>query len=120
MKRIFLVLGILVVVGFLNSGLVRAEEAANQGSAATESPSTQASKAVDIGNKICPVSGDEIKEDSKVTYEYEGKVYNFCCAGCIEPFKKNPQEYINKVSDELNAKVKEVKPEMPSTMHDNH
>jgi len=33
---------------------------------------------VDVGNKICPVSGEKIDEKMKATYEYEGKVYNFC------------------------------------------
>ena len=37
------------------------------------------------------------------TYEYEGKIYNFCCAGCIDEFKKEPQKYIDKVNQELEA-----------------
>ena len=59
------------------------------------------STAVDAGNKICPVSGEPIDEAAKATYEYEGKIYNFCCAGCIEEFKKEPQKYIDKVNQEL-------------------
>ncbi len=61
------------------------------------------SATVDVGNKICPVTGEDIDEASKATYEYEGKIYNFCCAGCIEPFKKEPQKYIDKVNAELEA-----------------
>ena len=30
----------------------------------------------------------------KVTYEYEGKIYTYCCAMCIAEFEKDPQKYI--------------------------
>lgn len=63
---------------------------------------TAAKGAVNIGNKICPVLGEKINEQAKATYEYEGKVYNFCCAGCIDAFKKDPQKYAQKVKEELN------------------
>ena len=56
-----------------------------------------------VGNQICPVMGVKIEEQSKVTYEYEGKIYNFCCHGCVEAFKRNPQKYIDKVGEELKA-----------------
>lgn len=59
--------------------------------------------AIDAGNKICPVTGEEIDEAAKATYEYEGKIYNFCCAMCIDEFKKEPQKYIDKVNAELDA-----------------
>lgn len=59
------------------------------------------SEAVNIGNKICPVSGEKINQDSKATYEYEGKIYNFCCAACIDEFKNDPEKYIKKVEEEL-------------------
>lgn len=63
---------------------------------------TQASvQAVDAGNKICPVSGEKI--DEKATYEYQGKIYHFCCSSCLEDFKKDPEKYIKKVEEELKA-----------------
>lgn len=54
-------------------------------------------KAVIVGNKTCPVSGEKIEEGSAVTYEYKGKVYSFCCEGCVEEFKKDPDRYIEKM-----------------------
>lgn len=60
-------------------------------------------EAVNVGNKICPVSGEKIDEKMKATYEYEGKVYNFCCASCVEEFKKDPDKYIKKVDEELKS-----------------
>lgn len=59
-------------------------------------------QAVDVGNKICPVSGEKI--DEKATYEYQGKIYHFCCSSCIEDFKKDPEKYIKKVEEELKGK----------------
>ena len=57
-------------------------------------------KVVDVGNKVCPVGGEKIDDKMKATYEYEGKIYNFCCAMCIDDFKKDPQKYIKKIEEE--------------------
>ena len=54
----------------------------------------------EVGNTICPVSGGKIDEGTKATYEYQGKIYNLCCAGCIEEFKSNPEKYVKKVEEE--------------------
>ena len=62
---------------------------------------------VNVGNKICPISGEKIDEKLKATYEYEGKIYNFCCTTCVDDFKKDPQKYIKKVEQELQAESKE-------------
>ncbi len=64
-------------------------------------------KAVNVGNKICPVSGDKIDEKTKVTYEYQGKIYNLCCPMCTDPFKKDPEKYIKKVEQELQTDSKQ-------------
>ena len=64
-------------------------------------------EAINVGNKICPVSGEKIEEKTKTTYEYEGKIYNFCCASCIDKFKKDSGKYIKKVEQELQAESQE-------------
>lgn len=80
-------------------------------------------EAVNVENKICPVSGEKIEEKTKATYEYQGKIYNFCCPMCIDIFKKDPGKYIKKVEEELQAGAKgdseheEHKMEM---MHESH
>ncbi len=44
---------------------------------------------------ICPVMGNEVKDLEKAPkVEYNGKTYYFCCEGCVEPFKANPEKYI--------------------------
>lgn len=63
-----------------------------------ENTTGQVKKAEVVGNEICPVSGE--KTDEKMTYEYRGKIYNFCCQVCIEEFKKDPEKYIEKMEKE--------------------
>lgn len=47
---------------------------------------------IDVGNKVCPLSGDEVK--GKDFVEYQGKRYGICCAMCAKNFLKNPEKYI--------------------------
>lgn len=58
-----------------------------------------------VDNKICPVRGEAIDEGSKATFEYKGKIYNFCCEACIEPFKKDPKKYIRNMENMETAKT---------------
>ncbi len=70
-------------------------------------------KGVEVGNNICPVSGDEIPapgEESAmgevVKYEYKGKIYNLCCTMCAKDFKKDPEKY-SKIAEEEMRKFQE-------------
>lgn len=91
---------------------------------------TEGAQEIKIGNKICPVCGEEIEEGAEVTYEFEGKIYNFCCEDCIEEFKKDPKKYIEAVEKELKAeaeqKFRQQKeemmklPEPVSSYHEEH
>lgn len=57
---------------------------------------------IEVGNKICPVSGEKVGEMGDViTYEYNGKIYNLCCAMCAKDFKKNPEKYSKIAEDEV-------------------
>ncbi len=62
---------------------------------------------VEVGNKICPVSGEKILAPGEkgdmgetVKYEYNGKIYNFCCGMCVRDFKKHPEKYSKIAEDE--------------------
>lgn len=61
-------------------------------------------KAVEVGNKICPVGGEKIEEGKASKFEYNGKIYNLCCAMCEKDFKKDPAKYIKKVEEEMSVK----------------
>jgi YHS domain-containing protein len=49
-------------------------------------------------NKLCIVSGEEI--DSKVTADYKGVTYAFCCKTCLKKFTANPEKYVAKLDKE--------------------
>jgi len=87
---------------------------------AQENITTEDQPAVNVGNKICPVSGGNIDSSAmgSVTLEYKGKIYNFCCAACLEEFKKDPDKYINKVEEELQGGPKEQKQEESTNQSD--
>jgi len=56
---------------------------------------TKEEKANPRPQTTCPVMGEKI--DKKVFYDYQGKRIYFCCPGCVEEFKKNPDKYIKKL-----------------------
>lgn len=126
-KAIFLILVMsLFVFGRSNSAFAQAGHMEPKQQAA-DATSHASEKIIDVGNKICPVSGEKISEKTKATYEYEGKVYNFCCAMCIDAFKKDPEKYIKKVNEELKAEQNNAapasqaaEPSMPRGMHQGH
>lgn len=75
------------------------------------------SKAIEVGNKVCPVSGNPIPAPGEkgemgeaVKYEYNGKIYNLCCSMCAKDFKKNPEKY-SKIAEEEAAKDKAMQQE---------
>lgn len=107
---IFLVAGLFILGTGKLSFAMMCDEGRHQKTAQVESAeykhtesevsSDVAEEAVNVGNKICPVSGEKIDEKMKTTYEYEGKIYNFCCPMCIDDFKKDPERYIKELEKE--------------------
>lgn len=89
-KVVVLVLTIVLTQSFFPQGAVAAP--------------TQETGVVDVGNKFCPVSGDEVSGKSFMVYE--GKRYGLCCPMCEDKFLKNPQKYIAKM--ELQEKGESV------------
>lgn len=55
--------------------------------------------ALKIWNKVCPVMGEEVDPEAPTTV-YNGKVIGFCCPGCNKKFKKNPEKYMNNLSED--------------------
>jgi len=58
-----------------------------------------------VGNAICPVSGESISSVNKggkgVQIEHEGKIYNVCCKFCAKDFRKNPEKFIKIIEQKL-------------------
>lgn len=63
----------------------------------------------------CPVSGKEIKKsEAKVSYEYKGTTYYFCCEGCKEKFIENPEKYTQKKGEMKEVHTCPMHPEVKS------
>lgn len=60
---------------------------------------TMDSTVTEIWNKVCPVKGNPVEDDSP-TVEYNGKLYGFCCPGCDTKFAKNPEKYAKNLSED--------------------
>ena len=69
----------------------------------TEDVDPQEKMPRNVGNKICPVSGEKIDGAMGETgeYEYKGKIYNLCCKMCLKDFKKDPEKYSKIAEDEV-------------------
>jgi YHS domain-containing protein len=75
------------------------------GMAAHHKDAADAKAGVNVGNTICPVSGEKVGEmGAAVPYVYNGKTYNLCCAMCAKDFKNDPAKY-SKIAEEQ-AQVK--------------
>ena len=92
-------------VAFLVVGVVAFQGVSR---AAEEAAPAMVAKAVEVGNKICPVSGEKIEKTAMgepVKIEYKGKIYNLCCGMCPKDFNKDPEKY-SKIADDEVAKEK--------------
>ena len=68
----------------------------------------EAAQPVEVGNKICPVSGEKIEKTAMgdpVKIEYKGKIYNLCCPMCPKDFNKDPKKYSAIADKEVSEQV---------------
>ena len=43
-----------------------------------------------------PVCGMTVTETAEYHYEYKGNEYWFCCSGCLDKFRADPEQYLKK------------------------
>ncbi len=60
-------------------------------------PATEGAEA--IAQKTCPVGGEPI--DPAVFVDHDGRRVYFCCAMCIDKFKKEPAKYLQVLDEAL-------------------
>lgn len=78
-------------------------------------------KADEVGNKICPVTGNPVDDGSMgepVKYEYNGKIYNLCCKMCAKDFKKDPEKYSKIAEEEAAQSIKTEEGQENKSGHD--
>ena len=74
--------------------------------AQAHSPAESQEEPVEVGNTVCPVTGERIGSMGEaVKYVYKGKVYNLCCPMCSAEFKKDPEKF----SQIAQAQAQEIK-----------
>lgn len=102
---VYLVLPVMLVLGALalsagcrkdkptagTPGAVPTKHAA--ASAPAQPAASTAAQMIEQTN--CPVMGGPINKD--IFIEYQGKRVYFCCNGCPETFKANPEKYLSKL-----------------------
>jgi len=79
------------------------DTAGDQVRKATDSAAADLNKAANTVKKAseaivqtkCPVMGGDINND--IFVEYKGKKVYFCCPGCVEKFKADPEKYLSKL-----------------------
>ena len=81
MKKLIISITIIFIVSLTSVGFVFAKEQAN-----------------------CPVMGGKVNKE--IYADHDGKRVYFCCAMCIDTFKKDPAKYLKKMGDEDVSKVK--------------
>ena len=90
--------------GMENSKAAVMEQTENTQAASTtnssEAKTEEATKPVEIGNKICPVSGEKVGQMGEIVQvEYKGKMYNLCCSMCLKDFNKDPETFSKKAEE---------------------
>jgi len=84
MKRLF---ASLIVTAVLSASAV----------AAQDDGTTPKGRSALVPQTTCPVVGDKVNKD--LYADYQGKRVYFCCAGCVDEFKKDPAKYVKKLED---------------------
>jgi Cu+-exporting ATPase len=70
-----------------------------------------------------PVCGMNVTVTAKHVHEYAGKKYYFCCGGCAEKFKANPEGYLSKAMEaakpkpEVRTQTESAKPRAGSPIY---
>ena len=75
-KLIYLGLAGLVVLWMSNLAIAMMCDMGSHKGEAIAQPAAE--ETVEVGNTVCPVSGEHIKAGEEIKVEHEGKLYNLC------------------------------------------
>ncbi len=95
MRKLVLVLTVLGCIAF-GFGCGKQDESEHKGQEVVP----------EIVQKTCPVMEGKINPELYV--DHNGRRIYFCCQGCVDTFKKDPEKYMKKVDEDL-AKSKEAR-----------
>ncbi|MGA8573015.1 MAG: YHS domain-containing protein [Desulfobaccales bacterium] len=92
MKRMIISMFLALLLAFASAGAVLAA-GATQGL-----PDKSGRGQTGAQESVCPVLGNRINKN--IYTDYQGQRIYFCCPGCIEVFKKNPEAYLKKMQEQ--------------------
>ena len=97
-------LAVVVVTVLVLSGCNGNDEHEHAASAVPSetAPPEAPPQTAEIAQKLCPVMGNPIDKDIYV--DHNGRRVYFCCEMCVEQFKKEPEKYLKKLGEQLQAK----------------
>ncbi len=100
---------LLVILVILFSGVLFADE--TQPAASQSFPA----EIIEVYSENCPVMGGKINK--AVNTVIDGKIYYFCCPGCIGMFSADPAKYAEKLANAVltTLKVTNVDGKCPAT-----
>ncbi|MGA7561931.1 MAG: YHS domain-containing protein [Desulfobaccales bacterium] len=92
MKRVIISMILALALAFASAGPVMAAGATQglQDKSGTVQPGAQ--------QAVCPVLGNKINKN--IYTDYQGQRIYFCCPGCIDVFKKNPEACLKKMEEQ--------------------
>ena len=95
---------LLLSIALLHTALLAADP---------KSPATQPTPD-DYPLKTCVVSGEALEAGEFVTYTHRqpgkpDREVRFCCEGCIEDFRQDPEKFLKKLDDAKAAAAKDTK-----------
>jgi Cu(I)/Ag(I) efflux system membrane fusion protein len=91
-----------------HAGMVMPSPKTSTQKKAGDDHSGHSAQQIKIFNTVCPVLGAEVDPDVTPVL-YKGKYIGFCCGGCDETFKKNPEKYMQNLSEDGKQFLKKVK-----------
>ncbi|MGB7911970.1 MAG: YHS domain-containing protein [Desulfobaccales bacterium] len=92
MKRVIISMILALALAFASAGAVMAAGATQglQDKSGTVQPGAP--------QTVCPVLGNKINKN--IYTDYQGQRIYFCCPGCIDVFKKNPEACLKKMEEQ--------------------
>ena len=100
-RRKMRIVGIVIAVAIAAGALV-SDATYAKSEEASESAKQEAQTFVDVGNKICPLTGEDV--DGKTYAVYKGRRYGLCCQECGANFWQDPETYSMLAEKEVSGK----------------
>lgn len=60
------------------------------------------------GSEVYCSLNDGMKADSQIAIEHQGKKHQFCCSGCLDQFKVDPEKFAQQMSSSNPADPQEA------------